>query len=120
VAGLRSNCCKFLASGALPVYIGFGSMGSRNPAETADLVLAALERTGQWGILVSGWGGMNQAHLPDTVHMMESVSHSWLFPRVAAVVHHGGAGTTAAGLRAGVPSLAEPTGGCDSLISESR
>jgi sterol 3beta-glucosyltransferase len=99
---------KFLASGAPPVYIGFGSMGSRNPAETADLVLAALDRAGQRGILVSGWGGMSQANLPDTVHMMESVSHSWLFPRVAAVVHHGGAGTTAAGLRAGVPSIVVP------------
>jgi sterol 3beta-glucosyltransferase len=99
---------KFLASGAPPVYIGFGSMGSRNPIETADLVLAALERTGQRGILVSGWGGLSQAHLPDTVHMVESVPHSWLFPRVAAVVHHGGAGTTAAGLRAGVPSVVIP------------
>ena len=99
---------KFLASGAPPVYIGFGSMGSRNPAETADLVLAALERTGQRGILVSGWGGLSQAHLPATVHMVESVPHSWLFPRVAAVVHHGGAGTTAAGLRAGVPSVVVP------------
>ena len=99
---------NFLASGAPPVYIGFGSMGSRNPAATADLVLAALDRSGQRGILVSGWGGMNQAHLPATVHMMESVSHSWLFPRVAAVVHHGGAGTTAAGLRAGVPSIVVP------------
>jgi sterol 3beta-glucosyltransferase len=95
---------KFLASGAPPVYIGFGSMGSRNPAETADLVLAALDQSGQRGILVSGWGGLSQAHLPDTVHMMES----WLFPRVAAVVHHGGAGTTAAGLRAGVPSIVIP------------
>lgn len=99
---------KFLASGAPPVYIGFGSMGSRNPAATANLVLAALERTGQRGILVSGWGGLNQSHLPPTVHMAESVPHSWLFPRVAAVVHHGGAGTTAAGLRAGVPSIIIP------------
>ncbi len=99
---------KFLASGAPPIYIGFGSMGSRNPGETADLVLAALERTGQRGILVSGWGGLSQSHLPTTVHMAESVPHSWLFPRVAAVVHHGGAGTTAAGLRAGVPSIIVP------------
>jgi sterol 3beta-glucosyltransferase len=99
---------KFLDSGAPPVYIGFGSMGSRNPVETADLVLAALERTGQRGILVSGWGGLSQAYLPDTVHMVDSVPHSWLFPRVAAVVHHGGAGTTAAGLRAGVPSIVVP------------
>ncbi len=99
---------NFLDSGAPPVYIGFGSMGSRNPIETADLVVAALDRTGQRGILVSGWGGLSQAHLPDTVHMVELVPHSWLFPRVAAVVHHGGAGTTAAGLRAGVPSLVIP------------
>ncbi len=99
---------KFLDSGTPPVYIGFGSMGSRNPAETVDLVLAALERTGQRGILVSGWGGMSQAHLPDTLYMADSVPHSWLFPRVAAVVHHGGAGTTAAGLRAGVPLIVIP------------
>jgi sterol 3beta-glucosyltransferase len=89
-------------------YIGFGSMGSRNPLETADLVLAALDRSGQRGILVSGWGGLSQANLPATVHMVESVPHSWLFPRVSAVVHHGGAGTTAAGLRAGVPSIVIP------------
>jgi sterol 3beta-glucosyltransferase len=99
---------QFIASGAPPVYIGFGSMGSRNPAETADLVLAALDRSGQRGILVSGWGGLSQANLPATVYMMESLSHSWLFPRMAAVVHHGGAGTTAAGLRAGVPSIVVP------------
>ncbi len=99
---------KFLDGGAPPVYIGFGSMGSRNPGETANLVLAALARTGQRGILSSGWGGLSQANLPDTVHMVGSVPHSWLFPRVAAVVHHGGAGTTAAGLRAGVPSIVIP------------
>jgi sterol 3beta-glucosyltransferase len=99
---------NFLESGTPPVYIGFGSMGSRNPQETADLVLAALERTGQRGILSSGWGGLSQENLPDTVHMVDSVPHSWLFPRVAAVVHHGGAGTTAAGLRAGVASIVIP------------
>jgi sterol 3beta-glucosyltransferase len=99
---------NFLDSGAPPVYIGFGSMGSRKPQETADLVLAALARTGQRGILQSGWGGLSQDNLPDTVCMVDSVPHSWLFPRVAAVVHHGGAGTTAAGLRAGVPSIVIP------------
>jgi sterol 3beta-glucosyltransferase len=99
---------KFLEGGTPPVYIGFGSMGSRKPEETADLVLEALARTGQRGILLSGWGGLSQANLPDTVFMVESVPHSWLFSRVAAVVHHGGAGTTAAGLRAGVPSIIIP------------
>jgi sterol 3beta-glucosyltransferase len=99
---------KFLDSGAPPVYIGFGSMGSRKPAETADLVLAALARTGQRAILQSGWGGLMKTNLPEHVLMVDSISHSWLFPRVAAVVHHGGAGTTAAGLRAGVPSIVIP------------
>ena len=99
---------NFLNSGKPPVYIGFGSMGSRKPAATAALVLAALDRSGQRGILLSGWGGLSQANLPDTVLMVESIPHSWLFPRMAAVVHHGGAGTTAAGLRAGVPSIVIP------------
>jgi sterol 3beta-glucosyltransferase len=99
---------NFLDSGAPPVYIGFGSMGNRKPEETADLVLEALARTGQRGILQSGWGGLSRENLPDTVFMLDSVPHSWLFPRVAAVVHHGGAGTTAAGLRAGVPSIVIP------------
>jgi sterol 3beta-glucosyltransferase len=98
----------FLQAGPPPVYIGFGSMGSRKPEETADLVLQAIARTGQRAILLSGWGGLSKADLPETVFMMESVPHSWLFSQVAAVVHHGGAGTTAAGLRAGVPSIVIP------------
>ncbi|MGG6269289.1 glycosyltransferase [Leptolyngbya sp. AN03gr2] len=98
----------FLQSSSPPVYIGFGSMGSRNPEETADLVLEAIASTGQRAILQSGWGGLSKSRLPDTVLMVDSVPHSWLFPHVAAVVHHGGAGTTAAGLRAGVPSIVIP------------
>jgi sterol 3beta-glucosyltransferase len=98
----------FLDCGAPPVYIGFGSMGSRNPEQTADLVLQAIEMTGQRAILQSGWGGLSKNDLPDTVFVVDSISHSWLFPRVAAVVHHGGAGTTAAGLRAGVPTIIIP------------
>jgi sterol 3beta-glucosyltransferase len=99
---------EFLANGELPIYIGFGSMTSSKPEEIANLVLAALARTGQRGILQSGWGGLSKADLPETVLMVDSIPHSWLFPRVAAVVHHGGAGTTAAGLRAGVPSIVIP------------
>jgi sterol 3beta-glucosyltransferase len=99
---------EFLEGGAPPVYIGFGSMGSRKPVETADLILESLARTGQRAILQSGWGGLMKTKLPETVFMVDSISHSWLFPRVAAVVHHGGAGTTAAGMRAGVPSIVIP------------
>jgi UDP:flavonoid glycosyltransferase YjiC (YdhE family) len=83
-------------------------MSNRNPEETADLCLQALAQTQQRAIMLSGWGGLHKANLPDTVFMVDSVPHSWLFPRVGAVVHHGGAGTTAAGLRAGIPSIIIP------------
>jgi sterol 3beta-glucosyltransferase len=98
----------FLQRGLPPVYVGFGSMRSRNPEEMADLVLQAIALTGQRAILQSGWGGLSKSTLPDTVFMVDSIPHSWLFPRMAAVVHHGGAGTTAAGLSAGVPSIVIP------------
>jgi sterol 3beta-glucosyltransferase len=99
---------NFLQAGSPPVYIGFGSMGSRDPAETTDLVLQALAQTGQRAILLSGWGGLQKTDLPASVFMIDSIPHAWLFAHVAAVVHHGGAGTTAAGLRAGVPSILIP------------
>ena len=95
----------FLAAGPPPVYVGFGSMSSRNPEATANLILDALARTGQRGIIHAGWGGLQKTDLPGSVLMVDGVPFSWLFPRVAAVVHHGGAGTTSAGLRAGVPSV---------------
>lgn len=98
----------FLESGAPPIYIGFGSMSNRNPKGTAELVIQALTRINQRAILLSGWGGLHTEDLPDSNFMIDSIPHSWLFPRVAAVVHHGGASTTAAGLRAGVPSLVIP------------
>ncbi len=98
----------FLRAGPPPVYIGFGSMSSRDPEQTAALVLAALRRTGQRGVIQSGWGGLKTADLPDNVFLAGNLLHSWLFPQMAAVVHHGGVGTTAAGLRAGVPSVLIP------------
>jgi sterol 3beta-glucosyltransferase len=98
----------FLEAGPPPVYVGFGSMSNRDPRAVTDLVLEALERSGQRAVLLSGWGGLGKDALPDTVCLVDSVPHDWLFPRMAAVVHHGGAGTTAAGLRAGVPSVLIP------------
>jgi sterol 3beta-glucosyltransferase len=98
----------FLASGPAPVYVGFGSMSNRNPGETADLVIQALKQSQQRAILLSGWGGLQPADLPESVFMVDTIPHAWLFPRLSAVVHHGGAGTTAAGLRAGVPSIIVP------------
>ncbi|MDQ3247716.1 MAG: glycosyltransferase, partial [Chloroflexota bacterium] len=81
---------------------------SSKPEQAAELVLQALARSGQRGVLYAGWGGLKQEHLPENVFMTRSVPHSWLFPQMAAVVHHGGAGTTAAGLRAGVPAIVTP------------
>jgi UDP:flavonoid glycosyltransferase YjiC (YdhE family) len=98
----------FLEDGPPPVYVGFGSMSSRQPEETADLVLRALAETGQRAVMLTGWAGLRKDNLPDSIHMVDAVPHDWLFPRVAAVVHHGGVGTTAAGLRAGVPSILVP------------
>jgi sterol 3beta-glucosyltransferase len=98
----------FLQAGPPPIYVGFGSMSNRNPGATAALVLEALARTRQRAVVLSGWSGLRTTDLPGSVFMLDSIPFSWLFPRVAAVVHHGGAGTTAAGLRAGVPSIVIP------------
>jgi UDP:flavonoid glycosyltransferase YjiC (YdhE family) len=83
-------------------------MSSRRPQETANLIVKALAQTGQRAVILSGWGGLLAEKLPETVLVIDSVPHDWLFERVAAVVHHGGAGTTSAGLRAGVPSIIIP------------
>jgi sterol 3beta-glucosyltransferase len=99
---------NFLEAGLPPVYIGFGSMRSENPKAAGRIALEALEKSGQRGVIASGWGGLTSDTLPDNVFAVGSLPHSWLFPQMAAVVHHGGAGTTAAGLRAGVPSILVP------------
>ena len=98
----------FLEAGPPPVCVGFGSMSSRDPRQAADLVLHALEMSGRRAVILSGWDGVRGVDLPETAYAVESVPFTWLFARVAAVVHHGGAGTTAAGLRAGVPSVVVP------------
>jgi sterol 3beta-glucosyltransferase len=98
----------FLDAGEPPVYVGFGSMSGRHPEQLARLAIDALTRTGQRGLLLTGWGGLRAAAVPATIFVADAVPHSWLFPRMAAVVHHGGAGTTAEGLRAGVPTVIVP------------
>ena len=98
----------FLAAGSPPVYVGFGSMSGTDAAQFTQIILDALKQIGQRGILLTGWGGIAQTELPDDVFLLHSVPHDWLFPQMAAIVHHGGAGTTAAALRAGVPSVVVP------------
>ncbi len=103
---------KFLSSGPPPVYIGFGSiLVGRNPNAVTQLLVEALAQAGQRGILFSGWGDVGNISLPDRVLKVDSIPHDWLFPQMAAVVAHGGAGTTAATLRAGAPSIVIPVFG---------
>jgi sterol 3beta-glucosyltransferase len=103
-----SELVEFIKSGTKPIYVGFGSMSSRKPEETADIVLHAISKTKQRAIMLSGWGGLQKANLPGNVFMVDSIPISWLFPRVAAAIHHGGAGTTAEALKAGIPSIVIP------------
>lgn len=100
----------FLDGGRPPVYIGFGSMGFGKGADARrDAILSALRATGLRAIVATGWGGIAPLEdAQDQVLEIEGAPHDWLFPRVRAVVHHGGAGSTAAGLRAGRPTLVVP------------
>ncbi len=112
-AGWRppDDLIAFLEAGPPPVYLGFGSMHDRQPRRTTEALLEALRRSGQRGVLHRGWADLGQTDLPDSVYPLDYAPHHWLFPRVAAVVHHAGAGTTAAVLRAGVSSVPVPYGG---------
>jgi sterol 3beta-glucosyltransferase len=98
----------FLEAGEPPVYVGFGSMAGRNPQGLTHIVIEALQQAQVRGLIATGWGGLDVNSLPDTIFKLDQAPHDWLFPRVAAVVHHGGAGTTAAGLRAGRPTIICP------------
>ena len=96
----------FLAAGPPPVYVGFGSMPAADREALSALVVTALRRSGRRGVVNTGWAGLSAAS--DDVLTVSDVPHDWLFPQVAAVVHHAGAGTTGAGLRAGVPAVPVP------------
>ncbi|MCD0447341.1 glycosyltransferase [Glycomyces sp. A-F 0318] len=101
-----SRLRDFLASGPPPVFAGFGSMMPGDPERLADLTVRALRLAGVRGVVQSGWAGLDARD--DDVITVGTVPHHWLMPQTAAVVHHAGAGTTAAGLRAGVPAVPVP------------
>ncbi|KAM5562270.1 sterol 3-beta-glucosyltransferase UGT80B1 [Rosa sericea] len=100
---------QWIQKGLKPIYIGFGSMPLDDPKKTTDIILEALKDTGQRGIIDKGWGDLgNLTEASDSVFLLEDCPHDWLFPQCSAVVHHGGAGTTATGLRAGCPTTIVP------------
>ena len=99
---------KFLLQGPPPVYVGFGSMFMNGGKQKTRMVIDALRLAGQRGILATGWGGLSAVDALDDMLVVNSVPHDWLFPKVATIVHHGGAGTTGAALRAGKPQIICP------------
>ncbi len=97
----------FLKSGKPPVCVSFGSMVNKDAKRINDIVVEALKKTNNRGIILSGWGGVKKQSSNDLLYL-ESTPHDWLLPRCKTIIHHGGAGTTAAGLRAGIPSVVVP------------
>ncbi|KAL3959862.1 hypothetical protein ACCO45_004979 [Purpureocillium lilacinum] len=100
----------FLDAGPPPVYIGFGSIVLDDPNAMTELIFEAVRKTGRRVLLSKGWGGLgaDELPIPDGVFLLGNVSHDWLFKHVSCVIHHGGAGTTAAGIAAGRPTLIIP------------
>ncbi|RIK27839.1 MAG: glycosyltransferase, partial [Anaerolineae bacterium] len=101
----------FLEAGAPPICVTFGSMIHRDADRVADSILDTMRIAGQRAIILTGWDGWHGRTSTDDFLFLESAPHDWLLPRCASVVHHGGAGTTAAGLRAGIPNIVIPFAG---------
>lgn len=100
---------KFLAEGDAPIYFGFGSMPVPNAEKFLKNVSAALRETGLRGLIQAGWAGLS--HQDENLMTIGDAPHDWLFPRMAAIVHHGGAGTTHSAARAGKAALIVPFSG---------
>ena len=103
------SLAKFLEAGEPPVYIGFGSIVVDDPDKFTSLILKAVKKAGVRALVSKGWGGLgDEDNTPENVFMLDNTPHDWLFPRVSAVVHHGGAGTTAIGLKCAKPTMIVP------------
>ncbi|KAK0107754.1 hypothetical protein ONS96_003551 [Cadophora gregata f. sp. sojae] len=102
------NLVKFLDAGEPPVYIGFGSIVVDDPDTFTKMIFEAVDKAGVRALVSKGWGGLGDDNTPENVYMLENTPHDWLFPKVSAVVHHGGAGTTAIGLKCGKPGMIVP------------
>lgn len=116
---------KFLDDGEPPVYIGFGSIVVDDPDQFTKLIFEAIKIAGVRALVSKGWGGFgSNADCPDNVFMLENTPHDWLFPRCKAVVHHGGAGTCAIGLKCAKPTMIVPFFGDQpfwgAMISEAK
>lgn len=99
----------FLKEGPPPIYVGFGSIVVDRPRKLTEIVFTAIQKTGQRAIVSKGWGGLGDGQeIPENIFLLGACSHDWLFQYVSCVVHHGGAGTTAVGLKLGRPTVIVP------------
>ena len=101
------NLQAFLEAGEAPICISFGSMVNRNVKEIDRIVRDALSQTGNRGIILSGWGQLVNSS-SEKILYLEATPHDWLLPQCKLIIHHGGAGTTSAGLQAGIPNIVVP------------
>ncbi|WVQ94954.1 hypothetical protein IAU59_002044 [Kwoniella sp. CBS 9459] len=106
-----ASLLAFLNDGPAPVCIGFGSIVIDKPKAMTEMIYEAVKRAGVRALILSGWAGLGEGHVPEGVYVIKgNIPHDWLFAegRVSAVCHHGGAGTTAVGLRNGLPTIIVP------------
>jgi sterol 3beta-glucosyltransferase len=102
-----STLAEFLKSGKPPICVSFGSMVNKNAEQIDIIIRASLKQTNNRGVILSGWGSAKRESTNDLLYL-ESAPHDWLLPRCKMLIHHGGAGTTSAGLRAGIPQVVVP------------
>ncbi|KAE8397505.1 hypothetical protein BDV37DRAFT_289365 [Aspergillus pseudonomiae] len=105
----RLNVPYTYFAGTTPIYIGFGSIVVDDPAQLTKTLFEAVRLTGQRALISKGWGKLGgDVDIPDNIFLLGNCPHDWLFMHVSCVAHHGGAGTTAAGLRQGCPTVIVP------------
>jgi UDP:flavonoid glycosyltransferase YjiC (YdhE family) len=102
------DLADFIHAGPPPIYIGFGSMITKESEKLLDTVVEAVQISGQRAVLLSGWTKLDTANLTDQLFVADNIPHDWLFPQMSVIVHHGGAGTTAAAFHSGKPQVVVP------------
>lgn len=102
-----ADLVDFIHRGPKPIYIGFGSIVVEDPQQFTTTILEAVRQAGVRAVISRGWNSLDGNSSPD-IFYLDECPHEWLFQHVSAVVHHGGAGTTACGLRYGRPTVIVP------------
>ncbi|WP_369830227.1 glycosyltransferase, partial [Mycobacterium sp. E1747] len=100
-----ADVSSWISAGTPPIFFGFGSMPVRSPSDMVEMISGACAHLGERALICAGWSDFDDIPHSDGVKLVAGVNYASIFPLCRAVVHHGGSGTTAASLRAGVPTL---------------